>query len=87
MAAQSSAQDDIDALGARAVREGEAWDQLEPERRELAANARLYRGLSIGLGAACLALFGVGATVWIMDEGDGSSVRTGGAGVGYRGQF
>jgi tetratricopeptide (TPR) repeat protein len=87
LAAQGRAEDDIDDLGSQVAREGITWDELEGRRRELASNARLYRGLSLGLSAACLALVGAGATVWIVEVADGSNPRPGAAGIAYRGRF
>jgi hypothetical protein len=87
LAAQGRAQSDIDALGRRARAEGSAWDAFEDRRRDLVGDARLHRGLSIGLGLASLALVGAGATLWIVESEEGSSVRASGAVIGYGGRF
>jgi hypothetical protein len=86
VALQNAAQSDIDALASRAAEEGLPWDVYEGERHASSADARLYRGLAIGLGAACTALVGAGATVWILDANQ-SSLETTGVGVGYASRF
>lgn len=87
VAAQSRAQSDIDALGRRAGAEGGPWDAFEARRRDLVADARLQRGLAIGLGLASLTLVGAGATMWIVESAEASSLRASGAVVGYGGRF
>jgi hypothetical protein len=64
---QNRAQNDIDALRARAAREGEVWDSYESQRTSLSGNAHLYRGMSIVLGIGSAVLAGSGATFWILD--------------------
>jgi hypothetical protein len=87
LAAHGHAQSELDTLGAQVARQGENWDAHEARRSELAANARLYRGLSIGLGAACAAFVGGGTTVWILEAQGGAGARSLAAGVTYRARF
>jgi tetratricopeptide (TPR) repeat protein len=87
LAAQNHTQRAIDALGSRAARQEGTWDSFEGRRRDLSANARLYRGFAIGFGAACVALVGAGATVWIVETGNGPRRGLPAAGIGYSGLF
>ena len=87
LAARGHAQSELDALGAQVARQGDTWDAHEARRHELAANARLYRGLSLGLGVACAAFVGAGTTVWIVEAEQAAGERSLGAGVTYRGRF
>lgn len=84
---QGRAQSDLDALGSSATGEQVTWDAFEAERQALSANARQYRNLSIGLGAASVALLGAGATVWVVEANDAARPRAAGLGVAYFGRF
>lgn len=87
LVARGHAQSEIDALGPLVARQGDTWDAHEARRHELASNARLYRGLSLGLGVACAAFVGAGTTVWILEARERDSARSLAAGVTYRARF
>jgi hypothetical protein len=86
-AKQASAQNEIDDLGSRATRDATPWDQLEAERQSSSDRAKLYRALSIGLGVACASLVGTGATLWVLEDGEGPGPGSAALELGYRGRF